>query len=254
MTSNTKVCSKCDIEKDHKEFNKDSRLKDGKRSSCRQCDKKWRVDNPDYHTEYRKDHREKNIEYLRQWRLNNPDYRERRLERNPDYFKNYYLENKDKYYQSGGYDIETKRRRAKRNRDRRRSDPLFRLSCIVRNAVNKAFSNMGFKKNSKTEKILGCSFTEFKEHIESKFIHGMTWENRHLWEIDHIIPISWATTEEEILQLSHFTNLNPLWREDNAIKQDRYAGDNKTILEMHEKEGVGFRFTPSGIDHYQALA
>ena len=30
------------------------------------------------------------------------------------------------------------------------------------------------------------------------------------WDIDHIIPISSAKSEEEIIQLNHYTNLQPL--------------------------------------------
>lgn len=57
----------------------------------------------------------------------------------------------------------------------------------------------------------------------------MTWENRGLynselnygWDIDHIIPLSSALTEEDILKLNHYTNLQPLCSYTNRyIKKD----------------------------------
>ena len=76
----------------------------------------------------------------------------------------------------------------------------------------------GYTKKSRTCEILCCSFEEFQIYFESKFESWMTWENRGKyngelnfgWDIDHIIPISSATTEEEILKLNHYTNLQPL--------------------------------------------
>ena len=41
----------------------------------------------------------------------------------------------------------------------------------------------------------------------------MTWDNWAMdgWHIDHIKPLSLATTYDEIIQLNHYTNLQPLW-------------------------------------------
>ena len=51
----------------------------------------------------------------------------------------------------------------------------------------------------------------------------MDWSNHGKWHIDHKIPISWAKTEEEIIKLSHYTNLQPMWAEENIKKKNYYA-------------------------------
>ena len=69
---------------------------------------------------------------------------------------------------------------------------------------------------------LGCSIKEFKACIESKFQHGMTWDNHgfHGWHLDHIIPLSKfdLTDREEFLKACHYTNIQPLWAYDNLSK------------------------------------
>ena len=63
----------------------------------------------------------------------------------------------------------------------------------------------------------------------------MTWENHgkyngdfnYGWDIDHIIPISSANSEEEIIKLNHYTNLQPLWATDNLIKSNKYNEEEK---------------------------
>jgi hypothetical protein len=57
-----------------------------------------------------------------------------------------------------------------------------------------------------------------KKHLEIQFIEGMSWENQGKWHIDHKIPLSSAKTEEEVYKLCHYTNLQPLWAEDNLKK------------------------------------
>ena len=105
--------------------------------------------------------------------------------------------------------------------DRRNTDPIFKLKSSVRNLARYAFGRVSIKKQTKTEKMLGCTFVEFKVYIEGKFEDWMTWQNRGSWngypkelntswDIDHIIPISTANTEEDVIRLSHYTNLRPL--------------------------------------------
>ena len=50
----------------------------------------------------------------------------------------------------------------------------------------------------------------------------MSWDNYGLygWHIDHKVPLSLAKTEEELLKLCHFSNLQPLWAKDNLKKGD----------------------------------
>ena len=46
----------------------------------------------------------------------------------------------------------------------------------------------------------------------------MDWHNRGLyngitdygWDIDHIIPLDTAITEDDVIRLNHYTNLQPL--------------------------------------------
>lgn len=136
-------------------------------------------------------------EYQKQYRLNNlerlKDHNKNWLKKNPDYKKNY-------------------------ERMRRKADLIYRLSQYTRNKINRSFKRKMIRKDCKTKDILGCSFSEFKKHLESKFKEGMTWENRSAWHIDHIIPLSSAKNKDEFIRLNHYTNLQPLWAADNMRK------------------------------------
>lgn len=70
---------------------------------------------------------------------------------------------------------------------------------------------------------IGCSLEELKNHLEKQFKVGMTWNNWSLfgWHIDHIIPLSSAKTESEMIKLCHYTNLQPLRAEENHKKGSR---------------------------------
>jgi hypothetical protein len=101
------------------------------------------------------------------------------------------------------------------------TDPMAALIGRVRARLNMAFRLNGYTKKSKSYEIIGCSYEYLYNHIEAQFVDGMTWDNRNLWHIDHIIPISHAKSEQDIIKLSHYTNLQPLWAADNIRKSNR---------------------------------
>ena len=100
-------------------------------------------------------------------------------------------------------------------------NPLYKLQCNLRSLISKSITRQGYKKTSKSQKIIGCTFDELKSYIENKFTEGMTWKNYGKWHIDHIYPSSLAKTEEEIIRLNYYTNFQPLWAEDNIRKGNK---------------------------------
>ena len=91
-----------------------------------------------------------------------------------------------------------------------------KLSSRLRNLLN--FKS--YKKNKSINEVIGCSPEFLKHYLEEKFTDSMTWENHGFygWHIDHVIPLSSAKSEDEIYQLCHYTNLQPLWAKDNLKK------------------------------------
>jgi hypothetical protein len=106
---------------------------------------------------------------------------------------------------------------------RRKNDPLFRLMRFQRDSLTRIAKVIKGEKKSTSAEYLGCSIIEFQNHIESKWQKGMSWSNNtiHGWHIDHIIPLSSAKTEEDIIKLCHYTNLQPLWAEENLKKSNK---------------------------------
>jgi len=98
------------------------------------------------------------------------------------------------------------------------NNPLFRFSQKISHRIGFCFKRKDIKKATKTVEVLGCSIQEFRLHIESKFEPWMNWDNHGLyngdfnygWDLDHIIPARTAKTEEEVLQLNHYSNFQPL--------------------------------------------
>ena len=185
-----KECKQCKKLKQLSEYHKHSTSNDGYQTMCKICrnekSKKYHKLNRDRINQVSKVYRESNKDKIR------------------DLQNNYRIE-------------------------RKKVDSTYKLKNSIRRSINNAFSRNGYPKSSKTYEILGCSFEEFKEHLESQFKDWMSWDNYgkyngkeyYGWDIDHIIPVSSGINENEVIQLNHFTNLQPLCSHINRdIKRD----------------------------------
>jgi hypothetical protein len=117
-----------------------------------------------------------------------------------------------------------------RKKERYDSDPLYKCRILARSAIRQVLKSKNFHKKHKTNQILKCSFEYFFYYIERQFKEGMTWENHGEWELDHAVPHSLGITAEEVIALNHYSNFQPLWKEDNLKKT------NKLILDMISPE------------------
>lgn len=104
----------------------------------------------------------------------------------------------------------------------KKKSSLHRITMSMRTRLSSYCRKIQVDKNFKTMDALGCTSLELKHHLESRFTEGMNWDNYGKWHVDHIKPISLAKTEQEAIQLSHYTNLQPLWAADNLKKSNKY--------------------------------
>lgn len=227
-------CKLCDKERTHEYYlkNKDKISKNIKEYAKNNADaikaykKQWYLDN----RERTKD----------QSKINKKNYKENNSEKIKKQSKIYYLNNIDKIkqYQKNSADAQKQKRkeyrennwelirnREKLNQTKKRSDPLYRLKDAIRCRIRNSLRNNGYSKKSKSMLILGCSYDNLKLYIEARFESWMNWENYGLyngtekygWDIDHVIPLSTAKTEEDVLRLNHYTNLQPLCGYHNRV-------------------------------------
>jgi hypothetical protein len=115
-------------------------------------------------------------------------------------------------------------------KNKRNNDNLFKLTSNIRCLIYISIKKQGYTKKTKTHKILGCSFKEFKQHLEKQFTKGMNWDNIGEWHLDHIYPVSLAKTEEEIIKLNHYTNFQPMWAKENISKGNKIIEKQLILL------------------------
>ena len=112
---------------------------------------------------------------------------------------------------------------SKYEKERRKSDPIFKLTGDVRHRLIMFLKESKMRKTNSTFKMVGCTPEFLKEYLEKKFKPGMTWKNHTTrgWHIDHKIPLSLAKTSEDIVTLNHYTNLRPMWATENLKKGNK---------------------------------
>jgi|SaaInlV_165m_DNA_1040744.scaffolds.fasta_scaffold18331_1 hypothetical protein len=108
-----------------------------------------------------------------------------------------------------------------RRNQRYKNDPEYKLSRIVRSHMRRIVKETKLQKSKSSFEYLGCTIGEFKEHIESQFVEGMSWENHGYdsWHVDHKVPLDWyVKNHDNPFEANHWTNLQPMWAEDNFSK------------------------------------
>ena len=200
-----KKCSTCKTEKPLSDFSKNKRAKDGLQYYCRDC-------HTIYVRQYQRDNKEHVLNRIKKWVKNNPEKRKKNV-------KNYYEKNKE----------QIKERHVIYQNKRYKTDVGFKIRLNLANRINDVLKRKNVKKNCGTLIYLGITMEEFKKYLEKQFYPNsktgemMTWENRNKWHLDHIIPCSSYDLKKIEAQKKcfHYTNLRPLWAEDNLKKGNK---------------------------------
>lgn len=126
--------------------------------------------------------------------------------------------------------IEKMRQYNRAKKLREKNNPNARVQNSLRARLRKFIKG---KKSLRISNLIGCSFDEFRQHLECKFKKGMTWDNYgSAWHIDHIIPCKHFdhTDEDQVARCWHWTNLQPLWASENCSKQDTITNPQMSLL------------------------
>lgn len=116
---------------------------------------------------------------------------------------------------------------------KRKNDPLFKLSDNTRKLIYISLRSKNIVKSSKTTQILGCDFEFLHLYLEMQFKPDMTWGNFGEWHIDHKIPVRSAKTIQDVYELNHFSNLQPLWGKYNILKKDMMPNQWEQYIKLN---------------------
>jgi hypothetical protein len=232
---------------------------DGYRNDCKGCVKKRRHD---WHEKNREEQlckmKEYWVENIETMHVYKKEYNEENRDSINAKCHDYYWANRDKVLSQmkefrDSHKEEIKRRRTKQRTDnhesvlekrreysernrarinawasqycakRKQVDIPYRILHNTRTRI--AIASRGSRKSDRTIKLIGCTASELKKHLESQFTKGMTWKNygRKGWHVDHICPCALFDLSDPEQQkiCFHYTNLQPLWASDNSKKGAR---------------------------------
>jgi len=218
----TKICRICNLEKGLVDFHfrKDNQKF---RTECKSCGYKTQKERnskkinqiKEYKRNYFQKNKEKILERKRHLRQSD-------LKKYKEETKKYYEKTKELQKERKINWINSNRKKYNNYwTNRKKTDVEFTLITNMRSRICNYLNSKNISKNNKTFDIVGCTPKQLKEHLEKQFVDGMSWDNRKDWHIDHIVPLSSAKTEEELIKLFHFSNLQPLWAIDNIKKSNK---------------------------------
>jgi len=220
----TKTCPTCKVEKTINQYNKNKKRKDGLQRECRDCNHIHH--NKHYHTK-------KSIRLTENLQINHKICSECSNELPFEQFNKSKLgrfglsgecklclnKRNKQWLDNGGRDWSNQYRK-----DKKASDPQFKLKHILRLRLLDALKRDNITKRHSALELLGCSVEQCKHHIEQQFRPEMNWNNHgSYWEIDHIIPCDSfdLTNIKQQKQCFYYTNLQPLTISENRSKKNK---------------------------------
>jgi hypothetical protein len=130
--------------------------------------------------------------------------------------------------------------RNKYHKMRMTEDVQFRLRQNIKRQIHNSLRFYATEKDDRIIHYLGCPMYHFKQHMESLFTEGMSWNKYGHYEdengnrkigihIDHIIPCNAfdLNNPQELLLCFHWKNCQPMWGEENMSKSDTYKQEDK---------------------------
>lgn len=177
-------CGSCQTFKPVNQFDKDARTRTGLSNTCKEC----------------------RSAYYKKRLIEDPEFKSRRKASSKAWAAN----NRPRIYQTRRANIQT------------------RIGEHLRSALSNAIRAKQVRPKGPDRpsavRHLGCSIAELIQHIERLWQVGMSWENYSFrgWHIDHVIPLDAfdLTKDDHIKAVVHFTNLQPLWWDQNLAKGD----------------------------------
>ena len=201
-----KKCKKCGEEKNINDF----RIG---RNQCRKCENKsareWKLKNKNHVSEYNKKYFQNNKEKI--------------VNEKREYLHEYRQTKKYKKHKKE-YEKINRKKSNEHTKERYNNDYIFRLKHNIRVELLRSFKIKDKNKNKHTEEILKCDTDYFVNYLLETFKnnYGYEWNGIEKVHIDHIIPLSIAKNENEIINLCHYTNLQLLKAKDNLKKSNKY--------------------------------
>ena len=189
----------------------------------------YRKNNPKYQAwakNYRKEYyikyRAKILKEQKEYYADNPDKLEEQTIRRREYHTKY-----KEYFKAHRQKPEVKKQiqatARKYQKNKRKTDPIYKIRMCLSSRLNHALR--GELKAANTMKLVGCSVEFLKQYLENQFKPGMTWQNHTVtgWHIDHIMPCSIfdLSKPEKQKECFHYTNLQPLWYDENIRKSNK---------------------------------
>lgn len=173
----SKTCSKCRGEKSEDDFPWANKAKGRRSPQCKQCKSAYDVAN-----------RDRIYAYQRQWSIDNPEKVKASSKKTRSKRRRQILDYQNLYW-----------------RERRKTDPVYRLRRNVSACIKEALKRQHSAKNGSCLSYFPYTIDDMKRHLERLFEPWMTWDNwgryntalwddndpsTWTWQIDHIIPQS----------------------------------------------------------------